>query len=440
MTDKNMEQMVEERLSVLSASIDKLMAEREGAQGQDKEWRDKTDETLRSFAVKVEELNAALVEAKKRRIAGLEVGTHGEPEKFSVARAIQIAVADAYPSKYAGISKGRNPMQDKEWGLEIEAMRQYATQTGASNQSGGWAIPQQVMADSIIPALRAEAVTGQLGVTIMSGLVGEVTWPTNEGGQEAYFTDFETFQTPAASSTNFGARKSTPKMLASRTRLSWSMLTQTAGVIEAVVRQEIVGAITRRMDRAAFNGAGTENQVRGLYTTPGTNSVDFTGVVYQHSDAFTPDTTVRGLLDDMHWKILGSYFNPGSTAYVGQVNVGATIARRSKDANGRPMFTDPNGQQGGLPNILGRRAVWADIIGNATPATSGARLNYGDWSQMHLHFWEGLQVRAEELSYGADDHDAIARSLTVFGTMFADVFIREPKAFTLATNFTADSL
>lgn len=439
MTQHDMEKLIEEKLSTLGASVDKLLAERDGAQGADKEWREGFDAKYAAQQTKIEQLEASLVEAKKRKIAGLEIGTNGEAEKFSTARALQIAIADAFPAKYAATGRG-NPLQDKEWGYELEAMRQYTAQTGVDNQSGGWAIPQQVMTDSIIPDLKAEAILGTAGATVQGGMVGEVTWPKSRGGQAAYFTDFETFQTPTATKTEFGARKATPKMLASRTRMTWSMITQTSGLIERIVRDEIVKAITRRIDAASFSGAGAENQVRGLYTTSGTNAVDFNGAVFDQSN-LTGTTTVPGLIDEMHWRILNAEYQLDRGAYIGQVNVGHTLAR-AKDSDGRRLFTDPEHRVGGLPSLFGRNAYWANIIAanTAAPATSTARLAYGDWSQLYILFWEGLAVRAEELSYGANDHDAVARSLTVFGTVFMDTFVREPKAFTLASNFTAAAL
>ena len=124
-----------------------------------------------------------------------------------------------------------------------------------------------------LESLRPLSVTGSLGATMVSGLVGDFKYPdqatetTVEWRQESPGSD------QAESAMTFGARTMTPKQVSVTTSLSRKLAVQSQPLAEAILVREMGRAIMQELDRVAVNGSGASNQPLGIVNTSGIGSV-----------------------------------------------------------------------------------------------------------------------------------------------------------------------
>jgi len=426
MSQVDIPQEVKATLGKLTESVQSLRAERESA---DKLTRDELAAKIEAQDATIAKLQAFADTAEKHQLPGLELETAAKPG-FSLFRCMQIAASEL---KNGGQRMGRDLMSDKTYGLEIEAIKQYASQTGQSWADGGILIPHVVQANAIIPLQARMSVGARLGVTQMSGMVGTMEWPVEGIDHIAYYVDSEAMGATTSSATTMGSKKVSPHLMGADTKLSWGMLTQTAGAMEQIANRKIARAFALMRDRMLIHGLGTDKQPLGLKLTPGVLTHSFSGVLYNHvpSDvgAGTGSQTITDALGAMYWKIQAAEYNDGAESpfkYAGQKSVGARMGR-AKNAMGTNLFTGFASAQVGA--FDGYPMVWSNQVGAPTLVDTGAELWFGDWSQMADLSWMDFRLRATEV-----DDDAKRARVTIIAHQSHDLLCLQPTAFCRATS------
>lgn len=420
----DMTKILEEQFAAVKADLAAAIDQRGDAQGEAVTALTKRIDELEASAKKTRE---SLEHVERQGLPGLEYAKNGEADKFSLWRALQLAVESA-----------DNPRawDNKYYGLEVEAMREIEQKGGyqpvaaranntGTDTTGGVFVPSQVMFNSIIPELEARSVVFQAGAQRMDGLVGDVTWITDEGGTTAVYIDNPSEETATESQDAFKTIKARPHTMSAGTRLTRDMRRQSAVSMEARVRTKFASKFALREDLSALKGTGVDSQPRGIANVTGINSYNFTA---------SPTVVFTGATQNLTDKLRGmiyalrkaNYFSTGQTSWIAEPLVGEKIAN-AKDGDGKPLLSMTTSAP--LESIMGSRLFETTQVNTAT--ASDAFLLYGDFSQLLMLHWGAMEIEV-----GVENTDLSKGVRKVVGFMDHDVVVQEAKAFTLASNFT----
>ena len=145
-----------------------------------------------------------------------------------------------------------------------------AYQVGTPSQ-GGNIVQTSLLFGSFVEVLRNLSVTGQLGATILPGLVGNVNIPRQNSATTTYWVAES--GAPTESEATFDQIQLRPRTVAALSKMSRNMLLQGTPAIEQLARQDLVSQMVLGVDAAALYGTGASNQPTGIASTAGIGSV-----------------------------------------------------------------------------------------------------------------------------------------------------------------------
>jgi HK97 family phage major capsid protein len=314
----------------------------------------------------------------------------GEAKPLGVAP----AMLDMTPKEVARYSLFRalNAARENDWseaGLEMEAHRElskrFATQRGKRSffvpldiqkrdlsavtaSAGGRLVATENM--SFIEILRARSVAMRMGATNLTGLVGNVTVPTQTGAATAAWLANETTAASESDQT-FGQMALSPKNVAAYTEVSRQLMLQSSPSAEQIVMNDLAAVVALAVDNASINGSGASGQPLGIVGTAGIGSVAGATLGYAGVLEFQTDVLVANAL-----------VNPASAGYVAAPAVAGLLAGRSRFTN-----TDTPLWEGGLMD--GRVAGFPAM--SSTQIAAG-RMLFGDFSQLVIAEWGALEI------------------------------------------------
>lgn len=159
----------------------------------------------------------------------------------------------------------------------ISAVNKYT----ANTYNGGNEAVQTDKLD-ILGGLYANLGATQAGATVMTGLVGNVEIPTYSGTTVGWGTEFANASNGTGT---FGSIQLTPKRLTAFVDISKQFLIQTSDAAEAMLRQDIINALSAELEKAIFKvSAATSNAPARIDTsattiTKATALADWAGIV-----------------------------------------------------------------------------------------------------------------------------------------------------------------
>jgi HK97 family phage major capsid protein len=185
------------------------------------------------------------------------------------------------------------------------------------------------LASQFIYNLRNRLVLGQLGLTMLTGLDGNVDIPGGNANIAAAWLGSED-ALAAESNPSFRKVSLAIKDLAVYTDMTRRMLLQSTIAVEAYVRMQIIDAMAQEIDTAGFYGTGASGQPTGLSLTAGIGSVAFAG-------AFP----TRGELIDMN-TLIGNTNQTADPVFVGNTAMAGGMMKQAIDAgSGRFLMENP---------------------------------------------------------------------------------------------------
>lgn len=286
--------------------------------------------------------------------------------------------------------------------------------------NGGATVQTSLLADQFIDALVAKTVLAEAGASVMSGLVGDVAIPKG-GSVSAVWISAEDGDA-AKNAPTFSQITATPHTIAARTDISRKLMLQSSVSVQAKVTGWIMDAIARGIEAAAFAGTGKNGQPTGLAATAGVNALALTANAPTHAELVYA------------WKQLYTENVNGSLKFIGSPAVKALLCK-TRDA----LFFNNTGAKanasvvGGLNGDYlctkdGKVQGYDFIMSNLCDAT---KLYFGDWSQMSLLFWSGVDLTVDPYSLSTNG------ALRLVAFQDCDVVVRQPKAFTVGTAISA---
>lgn len=223
------------------------------------------------------------------------------------------------------------------------------------------------LSNQFIYNLRNRLVLGQLGMTMLTGLDGNVDIPGGNANVAAAWLGSEDANA-AESNPSFRKVSLAIKDLAVYTDMTRRMLLQSTIDIEMYVRMQILDAMAQEIDRAGLYGSGSSGQPTGLKLTSGIGSVTFAAAFPTRSEVINMRTAIA------------TANQTASPVFVGNSEMAGSMMKALVDAGSGRFLMETEGRL---------------TIGNRFEETNqviSGDLFAGVWSDMIMGTWGTLEL------------------------------------------------
>ena len=309
--------------------------------------------------------------------------------KAREAAAFEIEVGEAAAKKYERSTNGIV--------VPNEILRRDLTVGTPS--AGGNLVANELLAGSFIELLRNRMAMMQAGVTMLTGLQGNISVPRQSSAATAYWVGEG--GSPTESQQGIDQINMTPKTIGAFVDYSRRLLLQSSIDVEGMVRADIARVIALELDRAAIYGTGSANQPLGLVNTTGigsqtiTNSGTFTEYIGMETDVAVANADVASMRYIINATTRGTL---KSTSIVGT----------------EPRFVYENDEINGYPVIVSNQLQSNDCL-------------FGDFSQFVMAMWSGLDLTVDPFA------GATAGTVRIIALQDVDYAVRQPGSFCYGT-------
>ena len=276
-----------------------------------------------------------------------------------------------------------------------------------------------------IEALVADTVLGAAGVRTLAGLVGDVTIPKS-GSATAYWVTTEggnaTETTP-----NIGQVGATPHTVGAYTDITRKLLMQSGIGAQTLIADLLREALGRAIETAVFSGSGASGQPLGLDNWTETIGGDTFAIPTVSMTAGSP---THDNLVDFWQKVYTANAARGSLKFIGSPAVKALLCKTRDytpfNNTGAKASSGVVGAVGGdyLCTKDGKAEGYDFLMSNLCNAK---KLYFGDWSQIMLTFWSGIDLTVDTSSLSKSG------GVRVVALQDCDVIVRHRQAFAIGT-------
>lgn len=327
------------------------------------------------------------------RKAALYLTNPNDP-KFRELAAFEIEASNAAATKAGRASQGLMIPQDVLTAKPNRAGRR--DMVADTFGSGGALVDDTLLMGSFIELLRNKLVLNALGITVLDGLVGDVSIPRQTSGVTAYWVGEG--QALTESTPGFGQLRMSPKTVGGYTEVTRKLLIQTSVDVEAMIRNELATSIALEIDRVGLYGIGSESQPLGLKNTTGVQTKDFAAAAPTWAE-----------IVDMETKVAAQNADFGNLAYAINATMRGTLKTTNKVA-GQDIFLVEDGEINGYRHEVSNQIAAGDIW-------------FGNWANLIMGRWSGLDLMVNPYS---GDTQGIVR-ITAFSDV--DFACRRPNSF-----------
>jgi HK97 family phage major capsid protein len=305
------------------------------------------------------------------------------------AAAFEIEVGKAAAEKYQRSSNGIV--------IPNEVLRRDLV-VGTST-AGGNLVSTDLLSGSFIDLLRNRMAMMQAGVTMLSGLQGNISLPRQSSAATAYWVGENS--SPLESQQSIDQVNLTPKTVGAFVDYSRRLLLQASIDVESMIRADLAKIIALELDRAAIYGTGSTNQPLGLTNT--------TGIGTQTISTFGTFAEYIGMETD----VATANADAGSMRYI--INAAARGALKSTSLSGtEARFVYENDEINGYPVIVSNQLGTNDCL-------------FGDFSQFVVGMWSGLDLTVDPYA------GSTAGTVRVIALQDVDFAVKQPGAFCFGT-------
>ena len=292
-------------------------------------------------------------------------------------------------------------------------------QTKSPTSAGGFLVGTDHLADQFIEALYGRLTVASLGARIMQGLKGDIAIPKLSASvtNSAFVAEGAA---PSEGAATFSQVTMSPKTLAAYVDVSRRLTQQSDPSVEQVLRNDIINTFARRIDDAAIEGGAT-NGPSGIIANAGTNVV----AMGTNGAAITYAKVV-----EMMKAVEEDNALINSSAFLTNPKVIAALRTTARQANG----VEGNFIMDANQSILGTNVASSTIVPSDLAKGTGSNLSamvYGDFSQVMIGFWSGVDVVVDQSSLSTSGGTRLA----FFQDL--DVAIRYPESFSVIKDIIA---
>jgi HK97 family phage major capsid protein len=283
---------------------------------------------------------------------------------------------------------------------------------------GGALVGTNRLDAQFIDLIRNRSAFLNSGLTMLSGLEGNVEIPKKLGASSYYFVGENAEVTN--SKLAFGLVNMVPRTIGVRVPISRRMMIQASPDIENLVRLDMAESVALGMDYTIGYGTGSNGQPLGIINTTGIGSVTFA----DGSDKAFPASLGGGTHDcgdwadyvDLETAIAANNLDAGSMQYIMNSVVRGALKQTLKvsgDAGAGYIFTDA-GQVNGYGATISNQMQTNDVL-------------FGNFADCVVGMWSGLDVVVDPYTQSASGQVI----LTVHQDF--DVAVRRAQSFALGT-------
>lgn len=261
----------------------------------------------------------------------------------------------------------------------------------------------------VIEYLRPRPVLESLGARMITGLRGDVAFPTNDGGIVASWEG--EIATVSPSKNAYGKKTMSPNRLSCTVLMSLQNIWQSSPDLEALTIQDINAATAQKLDEAGINGSGTSNVPLGILNTAGITTL--TGATNGAAPTWAD-------IVELETSIFSNNADSSKMAYlINTVTKG--LLKQTKHTAGdlgylMAIANTINGYNVGVSNL-----VPSDLTkGTGTGLSAGI---FGDFSQLLIGQWGYYDLSVDDKSQKKNGNIEITMNA------FYDTLVRQPKAF-----------
>jgi HK97 family phage major capsid protein len=362
-----------------------------------------TIESLKADVKRLEDAEAKAAQILKRQSKPAEHTAVGAPQDNASEEKELGKMASQYRvSKAFSNILNRKDIDGVE--KEVFEMAQAEAKENGISLSGNIAIPQKFIqigkrkqldvategtdvvfteyGGKVIPFLNPDPVAARLGVSILSGLRGDVQWPRNSG--DVAFS-WETEDSDVDETTPlFDNISISPKRVGGYTDVTIQMLKQSIFVVEPFLRAQLSNRYALTIDHAVFNGLGASNEPRGIFNYNGVNVLSL--------GSSGGDMTYAALLSLMR-DAKAANARMGSEAFVTNpyvIHQLATTPRQGDGVEGNFIYSG-TGSLIGVP-VSSTTTIPSNFEEGGSGATLSGIIYSSNWGGAILGTWGGLDI------------------------------------------------
>lgn len=290
-------------------------------------------------------------------------------------------------------------------------------QTAGVFGDGGALVGSNRLDAQFIDLIRNRSAFLNSGLTMLSGLEGNVEIPKKLGSSTYYFVGENAEVTN--SKLGFGLVNMIPRTIGVRVPISRRMMIQASPDVENLVRLDMAESVALGMDSTIGYGTGSNGQPLGIINTTGIGSVTFdTGAdkVFPASlGGGTHDCGIWNNYVDLETALAANNLDDGSMTYVmNSVVKGALKQTLRASAAGSDYIMTDAGEVNGYPVVVSNQMQTNDVL-------------FGNYADCVVGMWSGLDVVIDPYTQSASGQVI----LTVHQDF--DVAVRRPQSFALGT-------
>lgn len=348
------------------------------------------DEELRQLQERLNNLKFEEVEERKEENKQDNIIKNMD-KRFSLVKAIR-SIANNQPLddvSMAVINAGKE--EARKAGVNAQGQIQLPTEERASvtvTAEGEDVVATELF--DILTPLRAKNVLVQAGAKFLSNLVGNVQYPTMTKSNVTW--EGETASASDGAPT-FGHVTLSPKRITAYVDVSKMLIAQDSIGVENAIRNDLVAAVNAKLEETILgDAAGTTTKPAGIFNEITPDSVsDFAGICDKEADI--EDANVLG-----------------ECVYIMSNKAKATLRNMAKSAKSTQLVYE-NGE------VDGTKAF-------NTSNVSGKQYVYGDFSNLAIGSWGGVDLTVDPFTKAGDGQ------IRIVVNMYVDAKILRPEAFT----------
>jgi HK97 family phage major capsid protein/HK97 family phage prohead protease len=303
------------------------------------------------------------------------------------AAAFEIEVSEAAARKYGKPANGIM--------VPNEVLRRDLMVAGTP-AAGGDLVATDLLAGSFIELLRNRLALTEVGVTMLTGLQGNIAIPRQQASSSAYWVgegDAPTQSRPAVDQVTM-----TPKTVGAFVDYSRRLLLQSSIDVEAMIRGDLARVIALEIDRAALYGSGSSNEPKGLTLETGIGSVPLTGF-----------GTFEEIVE-LETEVALANADAGSLYYLMNAGTRGALKTTEKATASGARFVFEDNEVNGYPVVVSNQLANKDVI-------------FGNFSQMIMGMWSGLDLLVDPYA------NSTSGTVRIVALQDCDVAVRQPSAF-----------
>lgn len=345
-----------------------------------------------------------------------EIGmSQKEVKRFSLMRAISAMAtgdwrgaefereaSDAVAQKLKASGIERNG-SDRGFLIPLEVQRRDLVVGTAT--AGGNAVATNLRPQDFVELLRARQLSAELGISRLTGLVGNADITRQTGAATAYWVGENA--TGTESQQTLGLMQLRPKGLVAYTEVGRLLRQQMTPDADMFVMNDLAKQLAIAIDAAVFAGTGASNQPTGILSTSGIGSVTGTSLAWAGILEFQTDVAGANALNR-------------NCKYVTTPSVAALLAQRARFSNtDTPLWSGNilDGEVGGFP-------------AHSSTNLPAATMIFGDFSEVVQAEWGVLEIDVNPYA------NFTAGTVGIRAFHYVDIGVRTPGAFSAASSIT----